>query len=92
MILFIGYGLIALGIIAILSGIIGFFRLPDFYTKIHAASLIECCGVPLSLMGLTFLQENFSNSFKLIFAIILILMLNPISTYAIGKAALLRKN
>lgn len=89
MLLFIGYCFIILGIIAIFSGIIGFFRLPDFYTKIHTASLIECCGVPLSLLGLAFLQDDFSSSFKLIFAVILIWLLNPIATHAIGKASLL---
>ncbi|MFU7500712.1 MULTISPECIES: Na+/H+ antiporter subunit G [unclassified Candidatus Tisiphia] len=87
----IGYGLILLGIIAIFSGIVGLFRFPDFYTKIHAASIIECCGVPLSLVGLAFLQHDFTSSFKLVFASILILILNPVSTHAIGKAALLRK-
>lgn len=90
MLLFIGYILIFLGITAIFSGIIGFFRFPDFYTKIHAASVIECCGTPLTLVGLAFLQQDPSSTFKLIFAVLLILLLNPISTYAIGKASLLR--
>ncbi|WP_341757123.1 MULTISPECIES: Na+/H+ antiporter subunit G [unclassified Candidatus Tisiphia] len=92
MISIIGYGLIILGIIAIFSGIIGLFRFPDFYTKIHAASVIECCGVPLSLVGLAFLQHDFTSSFKLVFAAILILILNPVSTHAIGKASLLGSN
>ncbi|KAJ6644951.1 Isocitrate dehydrogenase [NADP], partial [Pseudolycoriella hygida] len=35
---------LAQGIIAIFSGIVGFFRFPDFYTKLHAASVIDCCG------------------------------------------------
>ena len=91
MILIIGYGMILVGFIAIFSGIIGLFRFPDFYTKIHAASVIECCGVPLSLSGLAFLQNNFVNSSKLLFAAMLILVLNPVSTTAVAKAALLSK-
>lgn len=86
-----GYGMIIIGFIAIFSGIVGFFRFPDFYTKIHAASIIECCGVPLSLSGLAFLQDNFVSSSKLLFAAMLILVLNPVSTHAIAKAALLSK-
>ncbi|WP_375326717.1 Na+/H+ antiporter subunit G [Candidatus Tisiphia endosymbiont of Nemotelus uliginosus] len=89
MMLFIGYIFIFLGISAIFSGIIGLVRFVDFYTKIHAASLIECCGVPLTLIGLAFLQQDSSSTYKLIFAVILILILNPVSTYAIGKASLL---
>lgn len=92
MISIIGYGLTLIGIIAIFSGIVGLFRFPDFYTKIHAASVIECCGVPLSLVGLAFLQHDFTSSFKLLFAAILILILNPVSTHAIGKASLLSPN
>ena len=91
MLLIIGYGLITLGTITIFFGIIGLFRFPDFYTKIHATSLIECCGIPLSLVGLSFLQNNFTSSFKLVFASILILILNPVSTHAIGKVAILMK-
>lgn len=87
----VGYGMILVGFIAIFSGIVGLFRFPDFYTKIHAASVIECCGVPLSLAGLAFLQNNFINSSKLLFAAMLILVLNPVSTHAIAKAALLSK-
>lgn len=86
-----GYSLILVGLIAIFSGIVGLFRFPDFYTKIHAASVIECCGVPLSLSGLAFLQDSFASSFKLLFAAMLILVLNPVSTHAIAKAALLSK-
>ncbi|XVN43606.1 MAG: Na+/H+ antiporter subunit G [Candidatus Rickettsia vulgarisii] len=91
MLIYIGYGLITLGMIAIFSGIIGFFRFPDFYTKIHAAGVIESCGVPLSLVGLAFLQNDFTSAFKLVLAVILILILNPISTHAIARAALLSK-
>lgn len=91
MLIYIGHGLIILGMIAIFSGIIGFFRFPDFYTKIHAAGVIESFGIPLSLIGLAFLQNDFTSSFKLVFAVILILILNPISTHALAKAALLSK-
>jgi len=86
--IYLGWLLISLGFIAILSGIIGFFRFPDFYTKIHAASLIECCGIPLCLVGLACVQHNL-NSFKLLFIVILILLLNPVATHALGKAKLL---
>ena len=91
MLYIIGLGLIILGLIAIFSGIVGLFRLPDFYTKLHASGVIESCGVPLCLVGLICLQHNFINSFKLCFASLLILLLTPVSTYAIGKAALLMK-
>ena len=87
----IGWGLILLGLAAIFSGVVGLLRLPDFYSKLHAAGVIECCGVPLSLVGLAFLQTTFTSSFKLILSTIIILLLSPVSTNLLGKAALLGK-
>jgi multicomponent Na+:H+ antiporter subunit G len=87
----IGWGLILLGLATIFSGIIGLFRLPDFYSKLHASGVIECCGIPLSLIGLACLQHSFTCSFKLILAAILILLLSPVSTNLLGKAALLQR-
>lgn len=83
--------LIIIGLFAIFSGIIGFFKFPDFYTKIHTASVIECFGVPMCLLGFALIQTNFLSFFKLIFAGLLIFLLNPVSTHALGKASLLMK-
>lgn len=81
----IGWTLIILGLFTILSGIIGLFRFPDFYTKLHAAGVIDSCGIPLSLLGLAFLQYSFINSFKLLCAALLIFILNPASTHALVR-------
>lgn len=86
--IYLGWLLILLGLLAIFSGIVGFLRFPDFFTKMHAASVIECCGIPLCLVGLACLQHNL-NSFKLLFIVILILLLNPVATHALGRVKLL---
>jgi multicomponent Na+:H+ antiporter subunit G len=91
MLYFVGIVLIIIGLFAIFSGIIGLARFPDFYTKLHAASVIECFGVPVCLIGLVFLQSGFSNCFKLILAALFVFILNPVSTHAIGKASLLMR-
>nr|WP_253307682.1 Na+/H+ antiporter subunit G [Rickettsia endosymbiont of Ceutorhynchus assimilis] len=88
---YIGTLLIMGGGFAIFSGIVGLFRLPDFYTKLHAASVIECAGVPLCLIGLACLQSSIGSCFKLILAAFLVFLLNPVSTHALGKASLLMK-
>lgn len=88
---YIGALLIIFGLFAILSGIIGLFRLPNFYTKLHAASVIECTGIPLCLIGLACLQSSIGGCFKLILAAFLVFLLNPVSTHALGKASLLMK-
>ena len=89
--IFLGWLLIIFGLLFILFGSIALFRFPDFYTMIHAASVIECCGIPLCFIGLVFLQNQLTSVIKLIFMVALVFILNPISTYAIARASLLDK-
>ena len=88
---YIGFIFIIVGIGFIASGILGLFRFRDFYTKLHAAGVIECCGTPFCLVGLSFLQRDFSSAFKLIIIALLILLLSPVSTHALARASVLYK-
>ena len=89
--IYLGWSLIFIGALLLIIGIIALFRFPDFYTKLHAASLIECCAIPFSLMGLAMMQTDYINIFKLIAITFLIFLLNPVSTHALGRASLLYK-
>lgn len=89
--LYFGWLLILAGVFFIASGIIALFRFPDFYTKLHAASVIECCGGPFCFIGLAMLQTNYTSAFKLVTIAALIFLLNPVSTHALGRASLLYK-
>ena len=89
--IYLGWVLILVGMFFILSGIVALFRFPDFYTKLHAASIIESCGLPFCFIGLAMLQTNYTSSFKLVGMAILVFLLNPVSTYALGRASLLYK-
>lgn len=91
MLYYLGWTLILIGMFFILSGIVALFRFPDFYTKLHAASVIECCGMPFALVGLSIIQYEYTSSFKLIFIAVLIFLLNPVSTYSLARASLLYK-
>jgi multicomponent Na+:H+ antiporter subunit G len=88
---YIGFLLIAIGFWFIISGIVGLFRFRDFYTQLHAAGVIESCGLPFCLIGLSFLQADFTSAFKLIIIVVLILLLNPVSTHALARASVLYK-
>jgi multicomponent Na+:H+ antiporter subunit G len=89
--IYVGFIFIAIGMYFIISGILGLFRFRDFYTKLHAASVIECCGIPFCLIGLSFIQVNFISSFKIVLILLLILILNPVSTHALARASVLYK-
>ncbi len=83
---YLGYFFILLGFYFIISAIIFLIRVQGFYNKLHGISVIECCGIPITIIGLIFLQENIFNIIKLVFLIITIMVLNPSSTHAIAYA------
>ena len=88
---YIGWFLIVIGLFFVLSGVLGLFRFPGFYNKLHAASVAECCGVPISLVGLSMIQSDWSASVKLILAALLILILSPVAAFALGRASISSK-
>ena len=71
-------------------GAIGLVRMPDFYTRVHAASVTDTGGAGLLLLGMT-LQAGFTLiAVKLLMIGLLLLFANPTATHALVKAALAR--
>ncbi|MFK8039741.1 MAG: monovalent cation/H(+) antiporter subunit G [Rickettsiaceae bacterium] len=83
----VGWILISFGMFSMFSGVIGIIKLQNFYQKIHAASVVESFAVPTTLIGLAFIQPHYILILKLLFIVLLILLLNPLSSHAIAKAA-----
>ena len=79
--------LIFTGIFLCFTSVLGLLRLPDLYTRIHAAGISDTYGVGLVIFGLI-LQTGFSLiSFKLIFIVLLLWYTSPISSHSLLKAA-----
>lgn len=73
----------------VLIGGIGLLRLPDLYTRMHAASLTDTLGTLLLLFGIM-LQAGLSlASIKLAAIILFLLLTGPTATYALANAAIL---
>lgn len=69
-------------------GAIGLHRMPDFYTRVHAASVIDTVGAGLVLIGLI-LQAGWTLvAAKLVIIGLLLFFSSPTATHAIAKAAL----
>ena len=49
---FISGAFIMIGSLSIIVGLLGVYRMPDFYTRLHAASIIDTLGAILILFGL----------------------------------------
>ncbi|MEJ2121541.1 MAG: monovalent cation/H(+) antiporter subunit G [Alphaproteobacteria bacterium] len=80
--------LMGLGAVFLVIAGIGILRLPDVFTRMHAASIGDTMGAGLILAGLM-LQGGISLvTVKLIFVFILLFMTSPTATHALAKAAL----
>lgn len=81
---------IATGGVFCVIGAFGLVRMPDFYTRVHAASVTDTLGAGLLLLGMA-LQAGFSLvTAKLVMIGLLMLFANPTATHALVKAALAR--
>ena len=71
-------------------GALGLVRMPDFFTRMHAASVTDTLGAGLILLGLM-LQAGFTLvTVKLIVLGLLIFFTSPTATHALAQAALAR--
>ena len=86
--------LIALGLIFFLVGSIGMIRLPDFYSRLHAAGIIDTMGLLLTMSGLAlliladFTLGNFLCAIKIILIVVFVFLTSPTATHAIVNAGI----
>jgi multicomponent Na+:H+ antiporter subunit G len=79
--------LIAAGGTFCMIGALGLLRMPDFFTRMHAASVIDTLGAGLLLFGMV-LQAGFTLvSVKLVFIGLLLFFTSPTATHALARAA-----
>ena len=81
------WGFLLSGSALILIGSAGLVRMPDFYTRLHPAGVIDTMGAELMLIGMMF-QAGFSIvTVKLILIAIFLFFTSPTSTHAVANAA-----
>jgi multicomponent Na+:H+ antiporter subunit G len=81
--------LLTLGGLSVLVGGIGALRMPDLYTRMHAASVTDSMGAILILVGIM-LQAGWSlATIKLLAVLLFLLLTSPTSSNALASAALL---
>jgi multicomponent Na+:H+ antiporter subunit G len=78
---------LAAGAAFVLVGSFGLWRLPDFYTRLHAAGITDTLGLSLMLIGMMFLGGWTLVTVKLVFILLLILLTGPTATHAVANAA-----
>ena len=81
--------LLSAGGVFVLIGGIGALRMPNLYTRMHAASVTDTMGAALVLTGVM-LQAGLSlATIKLAAILLFLLITSPTASYALATAALL---
>ena len=82
------WALVLAGAAFTIIGAIGLMRMPDLYTRLHAASVTDTLGAGLLLIGFM-LQAGFSLVLlKLVLLVLLCFFTGPVATHALASAAL----
>jgi len=81
--------LLSIGGVFVLIGGIGALRMPNLYTRMHAASVTDTMGAALVLIGVMVQAGLTLASIKLGAILLFLLITSPTASYALASAALL---
>ncbi len=76
------------GCIFLLIGGIGVLRLPDVFTRMHAAGITDTLGAGLITVGLMFVAGPNLVTGKLVLMLLFVFFASPTATHALAQAAL----
>lgn len=67
---------------------LGILRLPDLYTRMHAASKAGAVGAGLILLGVAFAALDYAVVLRSILGILFLLLTTPVSAHLLARSAL----
>ena len=82
------WALILSGSFFVVVGAFGTYRFPDFWSRLHAASITDSAGVILLLIGMGIYSGLTLITFKLFVIGLFLFITGPTSTHAVANAAL----
>lgn len=82
-----GAALMLVGAILAIIGTIGVLRFPDFYTRLHAASVTDTAAATLAIVGMALLAPSWAIAFKLAVVWLFLFLTGPTSSHALANAA-----
>ena len=80
--------LIIIGSFGLLAGGIGVLRLPDVYTRMHAASITDTLGAGAIILGLMIQAPSILIAVKLVLMLVFFFFTSPTSSFSLAHAAL----
>ena len=76
------------GLFFMLVGTIGVLRMPDVYTRLHAAGMTDTLGAGFLILGMCFQTGMTLLTLRLLLVYAFLLFTSPIGTHALARAAL----
>ena len=76
------------GAFFLLTGSLGMVRLPDVFTRMHAAGMTDTMGAGMILVGLAVYNGADLVTVRLLLILAFLWFTSPIATHAVAKAAL----
>lgn len=80
--------LLIVGSASLLIGVVGIWRMPDLFTRLHAASVVDTLAVILILAGLALQSDSVMVVVKLALILFFLLFTTPVAAHALAKSAL----
>ena len=71
-----------------ITGAIDLFRFPDFFSRLHAASITDTLCAGLIVLGLTFQAGDAMTVIKLVLILLILTYTSPTAAHALAKSAL----
>lgn len=72
----------------VVVGSVGLIRLPEFFSRIHAASITDTLGAGLLVAGMALQSPSWLGAVKLVLILVFLEVTGPAATHALAKAAL----
>lgn len=71
-----------------ITGAVGLFRFPDFFTRLHAASVTDTLCVGFIILGLMLQATSLMMVIKLLLIMLILTYTSPTAAHALARAAL----
>lgn len=84
----ISFVLLSAGAVIGVTGAIGVMRFPDFYSRIHAASITDTLSAGMILVGLILQAGPTLVAVKLVFIWLFLWYSSPVAVHALAQAAI----
>jgi len=84
----VGWLALGLGGLFCVIGAIGLHRMPDVFSRMHAASVIETVGVGLLVIGMLTQTDDWTVAVRLVIIVLVLFVTSAVANHALARAAL----